>query len=229
MKIACLIPAKATSQRIKKKNLQLIYNRPLLEHVITNAKKSRIFEEIFVSTESNKIKKIAEKNGASVPFLRSKKLSKSNVPVDDVIFEFLKIMEKKLLGIDALCILYPTSIFINKKIIQNCFNKFKKKKLDYVFAARKFEHPPERSFYYKNNITKLSNPNDYYKRTQDFKSRYYDLGQIYIGRKKTFLKKIKPQNSKSSIVLLDIFEAIDIDYPQDLKTAKKLFKFQKEK
>ena len=227
MKIVCLIPAKASSQRIKNKNLRLINNKPLLEYVITNAKKSRIFNEIFVSTESNKIKKIAEKNGASVPFLRNKNLSKAKTPVDNVIVEFLKIMNRELLQIDALCILYPTSIFINHKIIKDCFNEFKKKKLDYVFAAREFEHPPERSFYYKNNTTKLSSLNDYYKRTQDFKKRYYDLGQIYIGRKKTFLKKIKPQNSKSTIVLLDNFEAVDIDYPRDLKTAKKLFKFQK--
>jgi pseudaminic acid cytidylyltransferase len=227
MKIVCLIPAKANSQRVKNKNLRLINNKPLLEHVIINAKKSKIFEEIFVSTESNKIKKIAEKNGASVPFLRNKSLSKADTPVDKVIFEFLRIMDKKLLQIDALCILYPTSIFINHKIIKKCFNTFKKREIDYIFAAREFEHPPERSFYYKNNATKLSNPNDYYKRTQDFKRRYYDLGQIYIGKKNTFLKKIKPQNSKSTIILLDNFEAIDIDYPNDLKNAKKLYKFQK--
>ena len=34
--------------------------------------KSKIFNNVFVSTESKKIKKISEKYGAKVPFLRPK-------------------------------------------------------------------------------------------------------------------------------------------------------------
>ena len=44
----------------------------MISHVIENLKKSKCFKDIFVSTDSKKIKLIAEKDGAKVPFLRRK-------------------------------------------------------------------------------------------------------------------------------------------------------------
>mgnify|MGYP001997361184 CR=1 FL=1 len=68
----CVIPARGGSKRIKNKNIKKFINKPIIGQVINNIKTSKCFKDIFVSTDSIKIKKISEKYGAKVPFLRSK-------------------------------------------------------------------------------------------------------------------------------------------------------------
>ena len=74
-KIIALIPARSGSKRFKNKNIFNYKGHPLIAYTITSAIKSKIFSKIIVSTDSNYYKKIAEYYGASVPFLRPKKIS----------------------------------------------------------------------------------------------------------------------------------------------------------
>ena len=76
-KICIIIPARSGSKGIKNKNIALLHKKPLIAHSIISAKKTGI-KNIIVSTDSLKYKKIAEKYGAKVPFLRPKKISSSN-------------------------------------------------------------------------------------------------------------------------------------------------------
>ena len=49
--------ARAGSKGIKNKNLINFYGKPLIYYSIIAAKKTRIFEKIYVTTDSKKIKK----------------------------------------------------------------------------------------------------------------------------------------------------------------------------
>ena len=90
-----IIPARLGSIRIKKKNIRLFSGKPMIAYPIQELKKSKIFNKIFVSTEDNEIKKIAEKYGASVDFLRPKKLSKDKVPLNLVLKNVISDLERK--------------------------------------------------------------------------------------------------------------------------------------
>ena len=83
IKNICVIPARGGSKRIPNKNIKKFLGIPLISYSIKIAKKSKLFDEIFVSTDSKKIKKISEQYGAKVPFLREKNyqmmLSKRNL------------------------------------------------------------------------------------------------------------------------------------------------------
>ena len=107
-KSICLIPARGGSKRIKNKNIRKFFGKTLLSRVIKILRKSNIFDEIFVSTDSIKIKKIAEKSGAVVPYLRSKKLSGDNAIIKDVIDDFINKEVKKNRKTTNLFIVYPT-------------------------------------------------------------------------------------------------------------------------
>ena len=61
MSILAIIPARGGSKEIKKKNLKIINNKTLLEHTIDEAKKSKIINKIYVSSDSNEILKLAKK------------------------------------------------------------------------------------------------------------------------------------------------------------------------
>ena len=70
-----IIPARAGSKRIKNKNIKLFFGKPLIFYSIKLALKSKLFDKVIVSTDSQKIAKIAKSFGADVPFLRPKNIS----------------------------------------------------------------------------------------------------------------------------------------------------------
>ena len=51
MKNVCLIPARGGSKRLPKKNIKLFHNKPLIAWSIEEAISSKIFDEVFVSTD----------------------------------------------------------------------------------------------------------------------------------------------------------------------------------
>ena len=59
MKNICIIPARAGSKRIKNKNITSFFGKPLIFRAIYAAKKSNLFSEIFISTDSLKIINLA--------------------------------------------------------------------------------------------------------------------------------------------------------------------------
>ena len=65
-----IITARGGSKRIPKKNIKEFCGKPIIAYSIEAAKESGVFDEVMVSTDSEEIKTIAEKNGATVPFLR---------------------------------------------------------------------------------------------------------------------------------------------------------------
>ena len=80
-----IIPARSGSKGLKDKNIKPFLSKPLLVHSINFAKKLKFINKIILSTDSNKYKKIGIKNGAEVPFLRSKKASLSHSMEEDVL------------------------------------------------------------------------------------------------------------------------------------------------
>ena len=56
-----IIPARSGSKGVKNKNIKKINNKTLIEIAYLAAKKSKIFTEIIVSTDSDKYKKLLEK------------------------------------------------------------------------------------------------------------------------------------------------------------------------
>ena len=73
-KTLCIIPARGGSKGLKGKNIQKVAGKPLIFYPIKSAIKSEVCDNIFVSTDDEKIAKEAIKFGAEVPFLRKKNI-----------------------------------------------------------------------------------------------------------------------------------------------------------
>ncbi len=84
-----MIPARIGSQRLKYKNLALLNNKPLISYVIEKAKKSRVFNEIYINSDHRIFENIAKRYKIKF-YLRNKNLGKSNTTSDQVVFDFLK-------------------------------------------------------------------------------------------------------------------------------------------
>lgn len=71
-KILALIPARAGSRGIPKKNIIDLGGHPLLAYSVAAAKLSKFINRIIVSTDSEEFAAVARKYGAETPFIRPK-------------------------------------------------------------------------------------------------------------------------------------------------------------
>ena len=103
-----IIPARGKSKRIKNKNSKLFFGKPIITYAIELALKSKIFEEVVVTSNDEKIIKISKKYGAKV-LRRPDHLSKNSVPIIDVVSHAIKkinkLIEKK--DLQAIKKFYP--------------------------------------------------------------------------------------------------------------------------
>ena len=222
-KILCLIPARGGSSGIKNKNLIKFHSKPLIYWSINLAKKIDIFDNIIVSTDSKRIRKIALKIGAEVPFLRPKKISTSNTSMKEVINHCILYFKKKKIIFDAIVLFQPTSPFRKKKTIEKAIKIFFKKKLDTLFSIQKIKHTfnPYYTFELKKNLkNRIKKLN--HKPIRQKEKQFYALdgGAVFIFKSTSIINNIF--GNKIGFIEVDKFESIDIDDYDDYKLYKNI-------
>ena len=120
MKIA-MIPARGGSKRIPKKNIKNFRGKPIIAWSINAAIKSKCFDKVIISTDSEEIASIAREYGASVPFLRPKNISDDYSTTKDVVVHCLEWFSKKNILVEQLCCLYATAPFVKGEDIKKAF------------------------------------------------------------------------------------------------------------
>jgi N-acylneuraminate cytidylyltransferase len=213
-----IITARAGSKRIKNKNLLNFFGKPIIAYSILAAKKTNIFDEVYVSTDSKKIEKISKKFGAKVPSLREKKLSDDLTGTHSVVSGFLKKID--LRNVDNICCLYPTAPLMKHTDIIRGSKILKKNKKSYIFSGVKVEI---NNFSYfslnKNNFLKDINHVNY--EIKNKKSILYtDAAQFYWASKNTWLKNTKIISNKSKIIEIPFERVHDLNSPLDLKILR---------
>lgn len=96
MRIVGLIPARLGSRRLKEKNIRQINGKPMIYYAIKACKNSRFIDEVYVSTESVKIARIAENYQAKI-VMRPPELAEDDVPKQDVLKHFAKQLDFDIL------------------------------------------------------------------------------------------------------------------------------------
>ena len=225
MRKVAIILARSNSKRIKNKNIIKIKRKHLIGWLIQKLKKTNFFNEIIVSTNSNKIKKISEYYGAKVPFLRSKLNSSDYATTNDALLETLKKYKKiNKSKIDYICCFYASNPFFEIRKNMAGFKKIFREKYYSVFSSFEVESKYIRSFLYnKKNKVIFLNKNFLKSRTQDLPKLYLDAGQWYWLKAKSYFKKKKIITNNSFAITIDKKKNIDLDKPSDLKRLKKDF------
>ena len=227
MRIA-IIPARGGSKRIPKKNIKTFFGKPIIYGLLKVHQKTKLFDRIIVSTDSNKIAKIAKYYGAEVPFMRSQKLSNDKIGTSEVVVNLIKWLKSKGYKPSNVCCISATAPFIQVTDIIKGYNKLKSKNWKYVFSASTYDYPPQRSFgLQKNEGIKMLFPKYYNYNSQKLQQMYHDVGQFYWGNSETWIKKKIVFDNKSSIVLLPNWRAQDIDTLNDWKHAELKYKILK--
>ncbi len=225
LKIVCMIPARIGSKRIKKKNLRLINNKPLISYAIEAAKKIKYFDSIYLNSDSIKFKKIA--NDYSIKFYkRDKKLGSDVTTNDQFTFDFFKNIE-----CDILIQILPTSPFITKDEINNFYKHMINNKLETLISVEE----KQIACLYKSkpiNFKKLV-PNPPSQKMTPIKA----YATVLMGwRKISFMQNIKKYKSayhgggsKTGYFTLKGLSTIDIDNESDFQLVEKIMLANKKK
>lgn len=227
-KPVCLIPARSGSKRIKNKNIVKIANTPLIGHVIKIALNSKLFSKVVVSTDSKKIANIANNYGATVPFLRSKKLSNSNTGIKETLVDCIH--QIKTFHVKHHFCIYPTAILITSNDLKKAFQKIKNFKAGALFAV--YENSSlMRSFKYikkKNEIDfKWKRYSKYM--SQDLPKIYSDSGTFFIFNTKDYLSSKTILPKKTIPYEISKIKGIDLNTKNDLELLKAAYSFNNTK
>ena len=190
IKIVSFIPAKSNSQDLKNKNLKKLNNLSLVELAIIGAKKSKLIDEVYLSSNSDKILKIGIKQDVKT-LKRKKNLSNYSASANSVILDFITNKLQSNHEDYIIAYLQPTSPFRNNTHIDSAIKHLIKKKLRCVVSVTE-----NKNFFkslYKKNLflNPFFNDNFVTNNRQNLKKIYSPNGAIYIFYASDFMKKKK--------------------------------------
>lgn len=216
MKILAIIPARAGSKGIPNKNIRILNGRPLIYYAIKNALDSKLITDVIVSTDSDQVRIIAQRMGATCKW-RDASLCGDAVTLDAVIYD--AIPQNELW--DYVVTMQPTSPTLNVETLDRAIQYSIEHDLDTCISAINAPH--------------LSWKEEGGKKVPNYKER---LNRQYLPA--NYLETGAFVVSKASVITpntrigknVDVFEvseneALDIDTFADLKAAAELMNSQK--
>ncbi len=184
-----LIPARGDSKGLPNKNIKLLMGKPLIAYSIQAALNSLSIDEVYVSTDSPEIARIAKSYGAKVPFLRPKELASDEALAIDTYIYMISEWTKMGLKVDNFLILQPTSPLRTSINIDEAVKLFHDKKADSVLSYTKENHPISWHKKVNKDLSFSSIFEDKLEYRQEVESTYYPNGVIYIINPKLIQQK----------------------------------------
>ncbi len=223
----CTICMRGGSQEVKNKSLKLINGKPLMYFTIKQAIKSKIFDNIVVSTDSKKILKHAKSYGAEGWFIRPKKLSTNKsskiLAIKHALIESEKYYDKKFKYIVDLDI---TSPLRKVEDIVRAYKVFIKKKGNILISGTKSKKNPYFNIVeiVNKKVQKVKNVKKIFSARQDVPITYDMNASIYIWNRKTLVNSQSLYHDKTVFYEMPENRSIDIDSKLDFKLVQFLMK-----
>ena len=104
-----IIPVRTGSRRLHQKNIKHFFGKPIFIYTLEYAKRSGLFDEILVSTESEEVVAICRPYGHDVPFLRPERLASDSAQLVHVVADALQEYERRGKVFENFCMLWATA------------------------------------------------------------------------------------------------------------------------
>lgn len=213
-KIIGLIPARLGSMRVKAKNLRLIDGKPLIYYTIEAVKKAKLFNEVYVNSESDLFGLVAKRYGINF-YKRPAELATSSSMIDEYIYEFLTKIE-----CDVLAVVNPTSPFLSHESIDGAIENFLLNNFDTQLACENI-----RTHCFLNGSAVNFSTDGQHPRSQDIPPIKALNFAVTVWNAKSFMKQFEQKGHAVYTGRLGFYsfnglEAIDIDWEEDFVLAE---------
>ncbi len=223
-KFIAVIPARSGSKSIKDKNIKKINGKPLIAYSIEQCLKSKVFEKIYISTDSKKYAKICKRYGPVEIVFRSKKISKDNSTDYQMIKHLINSIN---LDYQFIAHIRPTSPQRNVKDIRLAIKQIKNSSFSSLRSVHEMSETSYKSVEIINgkitplrklklDIEAINQPR------QKFPKTYSPNGVIDIYRKQVILKEKKLFGKRVKAFQTSFSQ--EIDNIKDLKYLKYLWR-----
>jgi CMP-N-acetylneuraminic acid synthetase len=221
MGVLGIIPARSGSKGVVGKNKMLIAGKPLISYTIEAALKSKLLDEIWVSSDDEDIQTIAKGYEKLSFHKRSKEIATDQSPVAETIQAVLGCIN---INIDFIVLLQPSSPIRTGKQIDEAIALIKNNpQSNSLISVIPMDDTHPARMYWKEKdalypILKKWEDN----RRQDIPTAWYRNGSIYIVRKQAFEKQKTVMIKPSIGYQMPIEEWLNIDAPRDVIIAEAL-------
>ena len=218
-----ILPARAGSKRIPRKNIREFFGKPMIAWPIQAARDSGLFDQVVVSTDDDEIAEVAEHFGAVAPFRRPADLADDHTGTTDVIAHAAEWLSNQGVEFENACSIYPTAPFLRAEDLETGLGELDNGNWNFVFSACEFPAPIWRSFDLdEKGGARMHFPGHYETRSQDLPRAFHDAGQFYWGRKEAWLQRLAILNGHSKPLMLPRWRVIDIDTEDDWQQAERI-------
>lgn len=220
--VLAIIPARAGSKRVPRKNIRHFLGRPLLAYAVAQALDSSVIDRVIVDTDSKEIATIARRAGADVPFLRPAEFAQDSSRVLNSVFYLLQRLEKEEGYVPShVLVLQTTSPLRELEDIKNCWDLMLKTKATAAVTVCATRPKPKDLAWLNKN--RMICPARLAMGAKQSVLHGYN-GFVFLVKTSALLKEKQLITKKTTAVVCPEWRSIDIDVPEDWVLAELLFK-----
>ncbi|MEO0534974.1 MAG: acylneuraminate cytidylyltransferase family protein [Cyanobacteria bacterium P01_A01_bin.123] len=224
----CTLCARGGSKGVKHKNIRELEGKPLIAHTLAQARESKLFQLIAVSSDSPKILEVAEAFGADCLVVRPPELSSDTAPKLPAIRHCVEAAEMfAQTQFETIVDLDVTSPLRLPADIQAAVSLLETQRVSNVITGA----PARRSPYFnlvelgKDGIIRLSKPlQDPITRRQDSPPCFDMNASIYVWQRQALFDHPTVFNSDTKLHVMPEHRSIDIDSELDFEIVELLLK-----
>ncbi len=220
--ILAIIPARAGSKGVKDKNIRKINGKPLIAWTIDVAIKSKYIDKLILSSEDDKICKIAKKLSCDVPFVRPAEYALDETPMIKVIHHAILNMNDKY---DYVVLLQPTSPLRETEDIDQAISLcISKKAPSCVTICESNKSPYWMYMREEDEILKpfISYPEHLFDRRQSLPTVYMLNGAVFVAECDWILSKNSFMSEDTVSYIMEQSKSFDIDTELDFIIAESM-------
>ncbi|WP_461206117.1 acylneuraminate cytidylyltransferase family protein [Clostridium sp. DL1XJH146] len=213
-KVVAFVPIKLNSQRLPKKNILPVDDKPMCWHIVNSLLNVDGIDETYVYCSDETVKKYVPEQ--TVFLKRDARLDGDLVKGFEIYESFINKIEA-----DIYILAHTTSPFIKSETIDNALNIMLTEGYDSAFSAEKIQ-----TFAWYQGSPINYDLNDV-PRTQDMDPIYIETSAFFMFEKEIFTKHRRRIGFNPYIQEVDSVEAVDIDTKEDYDFALKLIQNNK--
>jgi len=212
---------------VRRKNMRLLCGKPLIAYTIEAALDSRCIDRVVVSTDDEKIARIAHANGAEIPFLRPVELARDETPTFPVVQHALHwLQQHEDCQPELVVLLQPTSPLRRAEHIDQGIKLLLQTNADSAVSVCAVEHSPYwmRVLDDEGRVNPFVETDRQFLRRQDLPLVYRLNGALFITRLSTIMNEGRLLGDDVRALVMAREDSIDIDDEVDFLLTELLLK-----